>query len=159
MDQREIRLLCVCVYTHIYTNTYVHTHICIEDSYTLHHPLKTLNKFIIQENIMDSTTDAFKDNFLQKVLKVLSTLVLRNYPNSERFTSNQCTPEPCHWKMFIYSWLAPQWTPGYIWIQAREWEGGSSEAISDLSKLKYYLNTTPTFSLWELCQKRTATLQ
>lgn len=73
MDQREIRLLCVCVYTHIYTNIYVHTHICIEDSYTLHHPLKTLNKFIIQENIMDSTTDAFKDNFLQKVLKVLST--------------------------------------------------------------------------------------
>lgn len=45
----------------------------IEESYTLYHPLKTLNKFIIQENIMDSTTDAFKDNSLNKVLKVLST--------------------------------------------------------------------------------------
>lgn len=56
--------------------------------------------------------------------------------------------EPCHLKMFIYSWLAPQQIPGYIWIQAREREGGSSEAISDLWKLKYCLNTT--FSLWEL---------
>lgn len=39
------------------------THTYILKSYTLHHTLKTLNKFIILKNIMDSAIDSFKHNF------------------------------------------------------------------------------------------------
>lgn len=87
----------------------------------------------------------------------------QHLPNSEIFTSNKCTLKPwdtkaCQWKLFSRCWPSTQWIPEHVLIQTREWEGRSSKAIPYLSRLKYGPNATATFSLWELCPKRTLAL-